>query len=174
MADVKAATEIGIAPVAEAGNDADAVRDLFLEYGESLGFNTCFGGFEQELISLPGDYAPPGGCLLLAKEGSEAAGCVGVRPLPDGSCEMKRLYVRARHRGTGLGRRLAEAAIARARAIGCRRIVLDTLPTMMEARALYRSLGFKPSEPYYDNSCVGSDCFELELEAQAGDGNERP
>ena len=161
--EVKAATGIQITTVAEAGRDADAVRDLFLEYGESLGFNTCFGGFEQELISLPGDYAPPGGCLLLAKENGEAAGCVGLRPLPDATCEMKRLFVRAGHRRTGLGRRLAEAAIERARAMGCRRVVLDTLPNMLEARALYRSLGFNPCAPYYDNSCLGSDCLELKL-----------
>lgn len=162
---VKAATDIQIALVAGPGHDAAAVRDLFLEYGESLGFNTCFGGFEQELISLPGDYAPPRGCLLLARAGGVIAGCVGIRPLPDSGCEMKRLFVRAGHRRAGLGRRLAEAAIARARAMGCRRIVLDTLPTMIEARALYRSLGFRPCAPYYDNSCVGSDCFELKLES---------
>ena len=156
-------TEIQLTMVAAPGPDADAVRDLFLQYGESLGFNTCFGGFEQELAVLPGEYAPPRGCLLLAKKGSEAAGCVAVRPLAGPECEMKRLFVKGHYRGAGLGRSLAEAAIAHARASGCRRILLDTLPTMMEARALYRSLGFRPCEPYYDNACVGSDCFELKL-----------
>ena len=156
-------TDIQLTPVAAPGHDADAVRDLFLQYGESLGFNTCFGGFEQEVISLPGDYGPPRGCLLLAKDNGEAAGCVGLRPLSDATCEIKRLFVRAGHRGAGLGRRLAEAAIERAGAMGYRRVMLDTLPNMLEARALYRSLGFNPCAPYYDNSCLGSDCFELQL-----------
>ena len=159
-------TDIQVTTVAASGRDADAVRDLFLEYGESLGFNTCFMGLDQELISLPGDYGPPQGCLLLAKDNGDAVGCVGLRPLPDATCEMKRLFVRAGHRGAGLGRRLAEAAIERARAMGCRRVVLDALPNMVEARALYRSLGFNPCAPYYDNSCLGSDCFELQLGGQ--------
>jgi len=149
--------------VSAAGTDADTVRDLFLEYGESLGFNTCFGGLDQELATLPGDYAPPRGCLLLAKEGGEAAGCVGVRPLDDASCEMKRLFVRPQYRGTGLGRKLAETAIARASAAGYRRICLDTLPTMRKARTLYAALGFTACAPYYDNACLGSDCFALDL-----------
>lgn len=141
----------------------DTVRDLFLEYGETLGFNTCFAGLDQELVTLPGDYGPPRGCLLLAKEGGDAAGCVGVRPLDESRCEMKRLFVRQRYRRTGVGRRLAETAIARARAMGYRRIFLDTLRNMPEARALYLSLGFRGCAPYYDNSCLGSDCFALEL-----------
>ena len=155
--------DIQLTTVTAPGRDADAVRDLFLQYGESLGFNTCFGGFEQELVTLPGEYVPPRGCLLLAKKGGEPAGCTGLRPLDEATCEMKRLFVRPQYRGSGLGRHLAEAAIARARETGYRRIVLDTLPTMLEARALYRSLGFRPCEPYYDNACVGSDCFELKL-----------
>jgi ribosomal protein S18 acetylase RimI-like enzyme len=160
-------TDIEITTVAAPGRDADAVRDLFLQYGESLGFNTCFGGFEQELAMLPGEYAPPRGRLLLAKKGDAAAGCVAVKPLAGGDCEIKRLFVKGHYRGAGLGRRLAEAAIAHAQASGCRRIVLDTLPAMLEARALYRALGFRPCEPYYDNACMGSDCFELKLESVA-------
>jgi ribosomal protein S18 acetylase RimI-like enzyme len=148
------------------GPGTDAVRDLFLEYGESLGFNTCFGGFEQELTSLPGEYAPPRGCLLLAKDAGETAGCVGVKPLDEERCEMKRLFVRPRFRRTGIGRRLALAAIECARAAGFRAMYLDTLPTMIEARALYRALGFESCAPYYDNACVGSDCFELKLTEQ--------
>lgn len=149
------------------GTDVDAVRDLFLEYGESLGFKTCFGGFDQELATLPGDYAQPRGCLLLAKEGQEIAGCVGVRPTDETTCEMKRLYVRPQFRGTGLGRKLAEIAISRARDMGYRRVCLDTLPSMKEARPLYASLGFTPCAPYYDNTCAGSDCFELKLDLTA-------
>jgi ribosomal protein S18 acetylase RimI-like enzyme len=160
---VKTATRFSLIDVSAPGADADAVRDLFLEYGESLGFNTCFGGFDEELLTLPGNYAPPRGALLLAKEGGERAGCVALREVGAGACEMKRLYVRPRFRGSGLGRRLAEAAVAQARAAGYRRLCLDTLPTMVEARALYSSLGFRACEPYYDNACVGSDCYELSL-----------
>jgi GNAT superfamily N-acetyltransferase len=163
MSELHVASGFAIIEVKRPGADADAVRDLFLEYGESLGFNTCFGGFDQELLALPGDYAPPRGCLLLAREGGAAAGCVGVRPLDAASCEMKRLFVRPQYRGQGLGRRLADAAIARARAAGYRRMLLDSLPTMREARTLYAALGFTACAPYYDNSFLGSDCFELRL-----------
>ncbi len=155
---------MSLVAVSRAGSDLDAARDLFLEYAESLGFNTCFGGFDEELAALPGDYVPPRGCLLLAREeGANIAGCVGVRPVDKETCEMKRLYVRARFRGAGLGRALAAAAVAHARALGYRRMCLETLPTMLEARSLYASLGFARCAPYYDNSCVGSDCFEFWL-----------
>ena len=112
---------------------------------------------------MPGAYAPPRGSLLLAKQGGEAAGCVAVRPLDAGRCEMKRLYVRPEFQGTGLGRRLAERAIDFARSCGYHSMVIDTLPDMHAARALYGKLGFKPCAPYYDNSAIGSDCFELTL-----------
>jgi len=160
---LKTATHIDLITASAAGPDADTVRDLFLQYGESLGFNTCFAGLDQELTTLPGDYAPPRGCLLLARQGGDPAGCVGVRPLDAADCEMKRLFVRPHYRGAGLGRKLAETAIARARGMGYRRICLDTLPTMREARTLYSSLGFSACAPYYDNSCVGSDCLVLDL-----------
>ncbi|MDP2239424.1 MAG: GNAT family N-acetyltransferase [Burkholderiales bacterium] len=145
------------------GADLDAVRALFVEYAGSLGFSLCFQGFDQELATLPGDYAPPHGCLLLARAGNEAAGCVGVRRLDAERCEMKRLYVRPALRGTGLGRKLAAAAMAAAREAGYRSMLLDTLHDMREARALYVSFGFSACEPYYDNTCAGSDCFEIVL-----------
>lgn len=163
MGDLNVGNRFEIVEVARPGALADAVRDLFLEYGETLGFNTCFAGLDQELTVLPGDYAPPQGCLLLATEGRAAAGCVGVRPLDDARCEIKRLFVRPHYRGQGLGRRLAETAITRARAAGYRRVFLDTLPTMREARTLYAALGFTACVPYYDNRFLGSDCFELRL-----------
>ena len=166
---VKSATHFEIVPVVAPGPDVDAVRDLFLEYGESLGFNTCFGGFEQELTTLPGEYAPPRGTLLLATEGGARAGCVAARPLGGGACEMKRLYVRPQFRRLGLGRRLAEAAIATIRAAGGRRVNLDTLPAMVEARALYSTLGFRPCAPYYDNACLGTDCYALDLQSPVTD-----
>lgn len=154
--------------VDQAGGDLDAVRDLFLEYAESLAFNTCFGGFDEELAALPGDYAFPG-CLLLAREGARVAGCVGVRPLDATTCEMRRLYVRPSFRGGGVGRALATEALARARVLGYHRACLETLPTMLEARSLYASLGFRPCAPYYDNSCAGTECFELRLRTVTSD-----
>jgi len=150
-----------IVPVGKPGADLDAVRDLFVEYGASLDSSLCLQGFDQELATLPGAYAPPRGILLLAKQCGEAAGCVAVRPLDDQRCEMKRLYVRPEFQGTGLGRRLAERAIDFARSCGYHSIALDTLPDMHAARALYGKLGFRPCAPYYDNSSIGSDCFEL-------------
>lgn len=152
-----------IVEVAAPGPDLAAVRDLFLEYAGSLNFSLCFQDFETELEGLPGAYAPPRGILLLARDGGEAAGCVGVRPLDEGRCEMKRLYVREHHRGSGLGRRLAERAIAFAREAGYAGMMLDTLPQMERAVRLYRELGFVRCAPYYDNSPIGSTCLELKL-----------
>ena len=145
------------------GRDLDAVRDLLLEYAEALAFNACFGGFDEELLALEHFYRPPAGILLLARNGADNAGCVGIRKIDAGACELKRLYVRPRFRRVGLGRVLALEAIARARAAGYRRVCLDTLPAMLEARALYASLGFAPCVPFYDSCATGGDCFELLL-----------
>ena len=139
------------------------MRDLFLEYAGTLNFDLCFQDFETELEGLPGGYAPPAGMLLLARVHGVAAGCVGVRPLDAGRCEMKRLYVRPQYRGAQLGRRLAEQAIGFARAAGHARMLLDTLPRMDVAQRLYRKLGFVRRAPYYDNSAIDSRCLELVL-----------
>lgn len=152
-----------IVSVETPGTDLDTVRDLFLEYTGSLNFNLCFQDFDTEIEGLPGRYAPPAGTLLLARAGSDVAGCIGVRPLDTGRCEMKRLYVRGPYRGTGLGRRLAEQAITFARSAGYARMVLDTLPQMMSATRLYRELGFVRCAPYYDNTPINSTCLELVL-----------
>ncbi len=152
-----------IVEVAAPGPELAAVRDLFLEYAGSLNFSLCFQDFETELEGLPGAYAPPRGILLLAQDGGENAACVGVRPHDAGRCEMKRLYVRGQYRGSGLGRRLAERAIAFAREAGYRSMLLDTLPQMAAAVRLYRELGFAPCAPYYDNTPIGSSCLELRL-----------
>jgi GNAT superfamily N-acetyltransferase len=146
------------------GADLEGVRTLFAEYAAALGFSLDFQGFDAELATLPGRYAPPAGCLLLAADTRGLAGCVGVRPFDAGRCEMKRLYVRPQFRGSGLGRRLAERAIEAARVAGYRTMLLDTLSRMREARALYAALGFTPCAPYYDNRAIDSDCLALDLQ----------
>ena len=146
-----------MARLAEATGAAQlaAVRELFAEYARMVDEPCCFVDFQRELDSLPGPYK-----LLLLEDRS---GCVAVRFLSPDTAEMKRLYVRAAHRGRGLGRVLAEAAIAAAREAGCSRIVLDTLPKMREAHALYGLLGFKKIGPYLSEPTPGALCFELRL-----------
>ncbi len=159
-----------------------AVARLFREYQISIGIDLTFQGFDDELKSLPGHYAPPRGEILMARAGRAAAGVVALRALPnyggarltcggaglgsgavDGFCEMKRLYVRPAFRAAKLGRRLAEHAISDARRLGYRRLVLDTLADMTAAQALYRALGFVEIEAYYDNPLSGTRYFQLAL-----------
>jgi ribosomal protein S18 acetylase RimI-like enzyme len=134
--------------------DFAEARSLFEEYARALGVDLCFQGFTRELQTLEEMYAPPGGGLLIAHVSGEAAGCAAFRPFGDEAvrvCEMKRLYVRAERRGLGLGRMLAVAIVDGARAAGYASMVLDTLGTMQTAQRLYRSLGFREIEPFYDN-----------------------
>lgn len=135
------------------------LRELFREYFEWLGEEGWLPDFEDELAALPGGYE----ALLLARLGGEPVGCAALKRLPDGACELKRLYVRPAARGAGLGRALVEAAIARARELGHAALRLDTLPAMDAARALYASLGFRPIERYNDNPIPGVLFFELVL-----------
>lgn len=139
------------------------VRALFEEYAAGLEIDLCFQGFREELETLPGRYAPPTGRLLLAWVGNEPGGCVGVRQIGEGICEMKRLYVRATARGHGVGRALAERIIDAAREIGYARMVLDTLRSMQAANALYESLGFCDCPPYSLHPVEGTRCMALEL-----------
>ena len=180
--------------VARDERDLDLVRALFREYAAGLGVDLCFQGFEDELASLPGKYAPPLGILLLAGAPGDAVGCAALRPIelearqppqpgsdsnltpvsmagafvpPVG--EVKRLYVQPRARGTGTGRALATAIVDAARAIGYRTLCLDTLGRMSEARALYESLGFRPCAKYYDNPLDDAVYYSLPL-ADRGHG----
>lgn len=146
-------------------DDVMLARSLFEEYAATLGFDLSFQDFQKELKGLPGDYAPPKGTILFAFDGDMVLGCVALRPMGDGICEMKRLFVRPRFRGRALGRRLAEAVVAEAREKGYKRMRLDTVPAMVEAVALYRSLGFRPIEPYRPNPVPGAMFFEKDLTA---------
>ena len=139
------------------------IRTLFEEYAASIGVDLCFQGFAEELAGLPGAYAAPSGRLLLARVLGTPAGCVALRRLTPELCEMKRLYVRPAFRGTGLGRRLAEAVIGAGRSLGYAAMRLDTLATMASARVLYESLGFRPITPYRHNPVPGAEFLELRL-----------
>jgi ribosomal protein S18 acetylase RimI-like enzyme len=138
-------------------------RELFVEYATAIEVDLCFQNFNQELAMLPGRYAPPEGRLLLAFDAAAPVGCVALRPIESGVCEMKRLYVRPGFRGHGTGRLLAEEVIATARSIGYTAMRLDTLTSMEAAIALYRSIGFRPIAPYYDNPSGCAVFMELDL-----------
>jgi GNAT superfamily N-acetyltransferase len=145
------------------GPDLDAVRDLFAEYGSDVSRAYCLAGFDAEMAGLPGAYGPPQGALFLACVNGVPAGTVGLRPLGGGAAEMKRLYVRPRYQGQGLGRRLAQAVIDRARGLGYGRLCLDTLEHMTEARALYRDMGFNEIPPYHADTAPGMSFMERVL-----------
>jgi putative acetyltransferase len=149
---------------ATSAEDLAAARRLFRAYSDWLAVDLGFQDFEQELATLPGAYAPPQGRLLLAKVAGEAAGCVALRPLEPGICEMKRLWVEPGFAGTGLGRELALAIIQAARDAGYRRMRLDTMPARMPAaQHLYGTLGFREIAPYYHNPLDGVVMLELAL-----------
>lgn len=160
----------------EAVEDANGlahVRSLFIEYAEWLNVDLCFQGFDTEIEDFPGRYAPPDGILLLARVDGLPAGAVGLRPLQDGVCEMKRMYVRPPFRSLKIGRLLAGAVIGAARRIGYRAMRLDTLERLTAAEALYISLGFRRIDAYYENPLDGVRYYELDLTGAGptGQGN---
>jgi ribosomal protein S18 acetylase RimI-like enzyme len=144
-----------------------AARSLIEEYaaqiGASMGVDLAFQHLAAELNQLPDMYGPPSGCLLLASRDDEWVGCCALRRFSDEVCEMKRLYIKPEVRGANLGRHLTQRLVARAHALGYRRMVLDTLAGMVAAQALYRSLGFRETEPYYFNPIAGVSYMELDL-----------
>jgi putative acetyltransferase len=153
---------VAITPASTPADVAD-VRQLFIEYAASLGFSLSFQGFDAEVASLPGCYAPPRGRLLLARVDGAVAGCVALRRLDEGVCEMKRLYCRPAFVGQGLGRQLALAIIEEGRAAGYTTMKLDTVPAMTAALGLYGSLGFVDIPPYRENPVEGARYLELRL-----------
>ena len=155
----------GTSTIRQALSDADYAfaGELFREYATQLRVDLCFQGFDAELQSLAVTYGPPSGCLLLAHLGDAPVGCVGVRQLATGRCELKRLYVRDLARGRGLGLALTKAAIRAAQKADYQSMVLDTLAQMKAARHLYAALGFREIAAYYHNPIEGTTYFELDL-----------
>ena len=158
-------TEIRIVR-AQSPDQIDEVRRLFREYERFLGVDLCFQSFEEELAGLPGQYGPPDGVLLMVMDSRQSAGCVALRKVEDGICEMKRLYLRPKYRGRGLGRRLAERIVSEAAALGYKVMRLDTLDKLKEAMGLYEVMGFRRREPYYGNPLPGVVYWELDLTRQ--------
>jgi len=158
----KTTTELMLVSAAS-GDEIGTMRTLLREYQRSVDTDLCFQNFEQELAKLPGNYAPPDGRLLLGYANGLPAGCVAMRRLDAETAEMKRLFVRPGYRGSGFGRVFAQAIIDAARSQGYRRLVLDTLPGMREAQALYAALGFREIGAYTDNPVAGTLFMGLEL-----------
>jgi ribosomal protein S18 acetylase RimI-like enzyme len=149
---------------AHAGDEISLVRELFVEYAGTLDFDLCFQDFDAELATLPGKYAAPAGCILLAFEDDQAAGCVAMRPFEGTRCEMKRLYVRPAFRGRRIGEALVDRFTAEARRKGYQSAVLDTVePLMSRAIAMYKRLGFREIPPYRPNPIRGAMYLELQL-----------
>jgi ribosomal protein S18 acetylase RimI-like enzyme len=138
-------------------------KELIREYAQSLEFDLGFQDFDKEMENFPGQYAPPRGCLYVALDANQPIGCVALRNLGQGVCEMKRLYVKPNSRGQKVGKLLAEVVIKTARDMGYDHMRLDTIPSMKQANMLYSTLGFKQIAPYRFNPIEGATFFELNL-----------
>jgi GNAT superfamily N-acetyltransferase len=149
--------------VGELPEELDQVRKLFAEYADELQVDLCVQGFDDELASLPGKYSEPSGCLVLVFDGEESVGCAGLRSLGGGDVELKRYYVSPKVRGRGAGSLLLKELIRLAREKGYERMVLDTVPKLKPALALYEKFGFKECEPYWNNPECGVIYMELNL-----------
>jgi GNAT superfamily N-acetyltransferase len=141
----------------------DEARRLVREYAGSLNVDLSFQNFEEELAHFDSEYAPPQGAFILAELDGRYVACIGVRRFADDTGEIKRLYVAPAARGSGLGRTLVERIVSQAREMGYRALLLDTLPFMKEAQALYVSMGFKPTTAYRFNPVAGSAFLRLDL-----------
>lgn len=155
------------------GENLAHVRELFLAYADWIGTDLSFQNFHEEFANLPGDYAAPGGVLLLARYKNEPAGCVAARKFDGDICEMKRLYVRPEFQGLGVGKRLVEEVIAVAKGLGYAKMRLDTMPKMAAAQTLYLSLGFKEIAPYRFNPEPGAVFMELDLATESTEVTEK-
>lgn len=147
----------------DSGKDLVYIKELFLEYAESLGVDLSFQGFKEELKSLPGKYQEPEGCIVLASVEVAPAGCVALRKINNEICEMKRLYVRSQFRSLGLGKQLTNLIVEKARELGYEYLRLDTLPSMKIAQEMYREMGFYEIEPYIYNPVEGTRYLEKKL-----------
>lgn len=141
----------------------EEAKRLFEEYAQSLGIDLAFQNFEEELKTLPGKYAPPGGALILALMDEKTAGCVALRKITDDIGEMKRLYVRSAYRGLGIGKKLIKMIIEEAQRLNYSYLRLDTLSTLKRAQELYVSVGFYDIEPYVYNPIEGARYLEFKL-----------
>jgi len=153
---------------AQTATELGDVRSLFRQYEAFLNVDLCFQRFEEELASLPGKYAPPSGALLIGLDADRPVGCVALRKLETRACEMKRLFVKPEARGAGLGRQLAQEIIGVAQQLGYSLMRLDTLERLKEAMRLYETLGFRRTEPYYENPLPGVVYWELQLRQEGG------
>ena len=143
--------------------ELEEVKNIFIEYSEFLQVDLCFQDFEKELQTLHEVYSPPKGCIILAKQNDKTVGCVALKPIGDGVCEMKRLYVRPEARGEGLGRKLVKELIRFAQKSSYQSMKLDTVAKLKKAIDLYRSLGFTETIPYVYNPLDDVLYFELKL-----------
>ena len=161
MREVREVREITVERAGAA--DLPAVRAMLQEYAAWIGIDLSFQGFTREVQELPGDYAPPGGDLYIARDGADTVGMVAFRARASGRAEMKRLFVRDVARGTGVGRVLVQHVINAARAAGHTHMILDTLPVMQDAQRMYERFGFRDIAPYYDSPIAGTRFLELDL-----------